>query len=47
MPYPKNVEERHRKNAAEWVMWCALWPVAMVMRLVAGREMSGNDNRRR
>jgi hypothetical protein len=22
----------HRKNAAEWVMWVVLWPVAWVMR---------------
>jgi hypothetical protein len=21
----------HRKNAAEWVMWAALWPVAWVV----------------
>ena len=21
----------HRKNAAEWVMWAALWPVAWVL----------------
>jgi hypothetical protein len=26
-------EPRHRKNAAEWVMWVVLWPVAFVMRL--------------
>ncbi len=23
----------HRKNAAEWVMWVVLWPVALVARL--------------
>ena len=26
-------ENLHRNNAAEWVMWLALWPVAWVMRL--------------
>jgi hypothetical protein len=25
----------HRKNAAEWVMWLALWPIAWVMRRFA------------
>ena len=23
----------HRKNAAEWLMWIALWPVAFIMRV--------------
>jgi hypothetical protein len=23
----------HRNNAAEWVMWAVLWPVAWVIRL--------------
>ena len=26
-------EIRHRKNAAEWVMWVVLQPVALVLRL--------------
>ncbi|MDB5297513.1 MAG: hypothetical protein JWO31_3496 [Phycisphaerales bacterium] len=37
---------RHRKNAAEWVMWTALQPVAWVVRLwlwgrskISGREV--------
>lgn len=33
MARPKNKTDavRHRKNAAEWVMWVALWPVVMTM----------------
>jgi hypothetical protein len=27
----EGAEVRHRKNAAEWIMWCALWPVAKLM----------------
>jgi hypothetical protein len=23
----------HRKNGAEWLMWIALWPIAVAMRL--------------
>jgi hypothetical protein len=26
----------HRKNAAEWVMWAALWPLAWLMRVISG-----------
>ena len=27
-------EPRHRKNAAEWLMWIALWPIAWAVKLV-------------
>jgi hypothetical protein len=27
------VSSLHRKNAAEWVMWIALWPAVMIVRL--------------
>ena len=30
----------HRNNAAEWVMWAVLWPVAWVVRLFGGRKTS-------
>ena len=28
---------RHRKNAAEWVMWALLWPLAWVARVWGAR----------
>jgi hypothetical protein len=28
----------HRNNAAEWVMWAVLWPVAWVMRAFSRRK---------
>jgi hypothetical protein len=30
---PPNQHIPHRKNAAEWLMWLALYPIALVMRL--------------
>jgi hypothetical protein len=33
--YPThNSDIPHRKNAAEWLMWLVLYPVALVMRLL-------------
>jgi hypothetical protein len=32
-PTPPNIP--HRKNAAEWLMWLALYPVALLIRLFA------------
>ena len=30
-------ENLHRKNAAEWVMWALLWPIAWFIRRFAGK----------
>ena len=30
----KHEEARHRKNAAEWIMWVALQPVAWFLRIL-------------
>jgi hypothetical protein len=31
----------HRNNAAEWVMWAASWPVAMILRLSLAGPLAG------
>jgi len=36
----ENAEIKHRKNAAEWIMWIVLWPVAKLLSLGARRQKS-------